>query len=670
MTENGINTYTTERLKAVIMVGRPDFGRCSIATRLNRALWPLAGKPVLQRLLEHISSQGIRKFVICGSEDLCQIRERLEIPLYMDVTFRQERLPRGSAGCIYDAANREEDDLIFVLPATMTSPPDLHKLMEEHRNHNSPITIFFNPPSESGQESANEAQIYICESGILEHIPEAGYCDLKEGLLPKLIRADIPVAAGDLSDHTGSYTNWNEYISAVGDFLVSVSSEQRILKGYSKHPEYPSVYIQNNVTIHPASRIAGPVIIGSNSVLGSDVVVCGPSLIESNVIVESESVLCECALWPNVRIKPGCSLQNCLIDTNRVVLKKTRASQKLFFTPDSFLWKLTNSFRRMKLSSLLPKSQTTVSFRNLISQESRTFSLIGFLLVLAALFVSYLKPTLIDLIDTWSRSDEYSSGMLVPLLAGYILWHRKKEWIDAPIKPMISAVILLLAAQGIRFFGLFYYYGTLDRYSLLLTVAALYLLILGLSSFKKFFTIWLFLFLMFPLPAQVEGIITMPLQNWATGSAVYFLETLGYNVIQEGNVININGTLVAVAEACNGLRMLTAFFVVSGFVVLLTKRNLWQKIVILISSVPIALLCNTLRLTVTSIAFTILDTELWEQRFHDFGGLAMMPLALFITMIELWFLSRLFFNDPEQAKSLIVYKKREDIPINSGFSGK
>ena len=87
--------------------------------------------------------------------------------------------------------------------------------------------------------------------------------------------------------------------------------------------------------------------------------------------------------------------------------------------------------------------------------------------------------------------------------------------------------------------------------------------------------------------------------------------------------------------------MLTAFFVVTGFVVLLSHRKLWEKCIILLSSVPIALVCNTIRLTCTSIAFLYLDTKEWEKAFHDYGGLAMMPLAIGITLFELWFLSKL-----------------------------
>ena len=131
---------------------------------------------------------------------------------------------------------------------------------------------------------------------------------------------------------------------------------------------------------------------------------------------------------------------------------------------------------------------------------------------------------------------------------------------------------------------------------------------------------------------------------------------MGYELLQEGNVIHIGDSTVAVAEACNGLRMITAFIVISGLVVLLVKREWWEKLIILFSSLPIALLCNTIRLAITAICFTILEGEQWEKIFHDFGGYAMMPLALAAIIAELWLLAKLTIP-PETKKDIIITRQ-------------
>jgi exosortase len=213
--------------------------------------------------------------------------------------------------------------------------------------------------------------------------------------------------------------------------------------------------------------------------------------------------------------------------------------------------------------------------------------------------------------------------------------------------------LALLFAVILRLFGLFFLYGSAERLSIVLSIAAIVLFILGWKFFKKTATVLLFLCLMLPWPHRVQSAVALPLQQWSTSSAAFCLETMGYDVVKEGNVIHIGQTSVAVAEACNGLRMITAFFVISALVVLLVKRQWWEKLVVLASSLPIALLCNTIRLTITAMAFTVLKGDYWEKIFHDFGGYAMMPLALAAVIGEFWLLGRLTVM-PNEKNAVII----------------
>jgi exosortase len=216
------------------------------------------------------------------------------------------------------------------------------------------------------------------------------------------------------------------------------------------------------------------------------------------------------------------------------------------------------------------------------------------------------------------------------------------------MRPSLWGLFAFVAAQGIRWFGLFFMYGSVERLSIILSVAALVLLLFGWQFFRKISTVLLFLCLMLPWPYRIQAAVAMPLQHWATSSAVFCLEMIGYEVVREGNVIHIGQASVAVAEACNGLRMITAFFVISGLVVLLIKRELWEKLLIFASGLPIALFCNTVRLTITAIAFTMLSGEYWEKIFHDFGGYAMMPLALGMIVLEFWLLTKITATPSEK----------------------
>jgi exosortase/archaeosortase family protein len=102
--------------------------------------------------------------------------------------------------------------------------------------------------------------------------------------------------------------------------------------------------------------------------------------------------------------------------------------------------------------------------------------------------------------------------------------------------------------------------------------------------------------------------------------------------------------------------MVTAFFVISGLVALLVKRTWWEKLIVFASSLPVALLCNTTRLAITALAFTVVSGEYWEKVFHDFGGYAMMPLALAAVVAELWILAKLT-TPPKEEETIVITRQ-------------
>jgi exosortase len=286
----------------------------------------------------------------------------------------------------------------------------------------------------------------------------------------------------------------------------------------------------------------------------------------------------------------------------------------------------------------------------------------GGVLVLAAFLWSYW-PTFADLLAAWRRSDEYSSGLLVPFLAAYVLWLRRQDLRSTLVRPALFLGLgAFLFAQAVRGIGLEYFYSSAERLSVVLSLAALVLLVLGWKYLERVVTVLLFLCLMLPWPNRIQSAITLPLQRWSTTSAVFCLELIGYQIRQDGNVIHLGDASVAVAEACNGLRMITAFFVISGLVVLLVKRPWWEKLVILASSLPIAFLCNTLRLATTAVFFTFIKGQTWEQRFHDWGGYAMMPLALALVVGQLWLLARLTTPPTELEPAIISRRHPQHVP--------
>ena len=668
MTEAMLHKQTVQTIKAVILVGPRDFGRCPVASRLHRALWPVVDKPVLQRLIEDISGQGVNKFVVCCDGDSGQIRRSLAISDSIEIQFLDESLPRGTGGCVLDAARTGSDELLFVFGASMFTPPDICEMADIHRRAGADMTIMFSRGFENNGMTGEVAVGYICEHSILEHIPQAGYCDIKEGLIPELVQAGKTIHAAKMPACIGSFRSWRDYLAGTGDFLEKVCTGRITLPGYEQR-DSQDVWIAPDAKVDSSARIFGPVIIAEGATISEDVVIFGPTIIGRNAVVGKGTLVADSVLWDRSQVGIDCEIRRCLLSYDAVVRDGKQVEDKLVIRKKALLAdrspKVSNLINKEvgRLESFLQPALGRIKERlpdyvQTGQFQKQALMWLGAAILLLTVIWIYWKPTIAELWTIWLRSDEYSSGMLVPLIAAYIVWLRRKDIMACPIRPSLWGLFALVGAQALRFFGLFFMYGSAERMSLVLTIAALALLLFGWKLFWKISSVLAFLFLMLPLPNRVQMAVALPLQEWATSSAVFCLETLGYEVIREGNIINLNGTMVAVVEACNGLRMLTAFFVISGLVVLLVQRRWWEKLTILASAVPIGLICNTLRLTVTAIAFTKIDSQCWEGAFHDYGGLAMMPLALGIVVFELWLLSNLTTESKKKNRQTLIHVAR------------
>ena len=260
--------------------------------------------------------------------------------------------------------------------------------------------------------------------------------------------------------------------------------------------------------------------------------------------------------------------------------------------------------------------------------------------------------TITDLFREWQSNEDYSAGQLVPLVAAFLIWRERKTLAQCVLRPAwLAGGILLILALAARVHGLRAMYESAERYSFVLAVVALVLMVAGWQVFRRLIWVLLILFLMVPLPGRIHNEISGPLQRLASSGSVFLLEAFGVRVSQQGNVVMLDGRIpMAVAEACSGLRMLTAFVVVAAFIAYMVRRPRWQKAVLFASSIPVAVICNILRLTVTAVLFMLASSEVAEKFFHDFAGLVMMPAAVLLMFGELWLMDILTVSESDSPR--------------------
>jgi exosortase len=254
----------------------------------------------------------------------------------------------------------------------------------------------------------------------------------------------------------------------------------------------------------------------------------------------------------------------------------------------------------------------------------------------AALLVIAYFPTLKLLVQQWSTDEDVGHGFFVPLVAGYIAWQRRDQllsigWKPSPRERMFGALVML---WGI----LQSYIGTLgaelflQRTALLVTLVGLLVLLGGVRLVKALAFPLLLLPFMIPFPAVVYNQITFPLQLFASSTAETVLGVLGIPVLRDGNVLELASQKLNVAEACSGIRSLLSLSFLSLVYAYFFDKKVWMRWALLIGTVPIAILANAGRVTITGI-LSERDPDLAHGFFHSLEGWIIFFIAFVMLLV-------------------------------------
>ncbi len=275
------------------------------------------------------------------------------------------------------------------------------------------------------------------------------------------------------------------------------------------------------------------------------------------------------------------------------------------------------------------------------SQRTPLIMLGGLVALLVAAYWDMLTLTS----AAWS-DDLYSHGWIVPLFATGLLWMRWKPFqANVPTKERWLGLLILGLGLGVRLFAAEYTIMPIDRLSFIVALFGAFMLVGGFHTVRWAWPALVFLMFMFPLPTALEVNVLNRLQRMATIASTFVLQTLGIAAFRDGSLITIPGMdqPLNVAEACAGLRMATIFGALAVAMVFIIDRPWWDKLVILLSAIPIALIVNIARITVTAVLTKWVGQGNYavEKICHDYAGyVIMMPLALVLLWIELQILER------------------------------
>jgi exosortase len=235
-------------------------------------------------------------------------------------------------------------------------------------------------------------------------------------------------------------------------------------------------------------------------------------------------------------------------------------------------------------------------------------------------------PSWADIFTFAARDEEASHIFLVPIVAAWMAWVRQARIrYCAPRGQFIGPIIVALG-------WIMYAYGynrgvqAAWHFGAVVTVLGCALSVLGKNVLIRFLPAFAVLAFLVPIPGSIRQQISNPLQTATAAGTQALLETIGVPLERSGNVLSINGTDVAVAEACNGMRMVFALILVSYAFAFSLPLRISVRVIVLLASPLAAIGCNILRLMPTVWLYGYASDRIADT-FHDASGWLMLPIA-------------------------------------------
>ncbi|CAN5601894.1 exosortase [soil metagenome] len=283
-------------------------------------------------------------------------------------------------------------------------------------------------------------------------------------------------------------------------------------------------------------------------------------------------------------------------------------------------------------------------------------------LLLAAVLFAFHVP-LADMYREWSTKADYSHGFFVAPFALYLLWTRREmmprmaEWPDnRGLIPILIGCALSWSASRYN-----YVQELMQGVGLILALTGVTMVLFSRYSLRWAWPGLLFLIFMFKMPDRFEIAFAFKLRQIATLASNYILQTIGYPSFvagQQGTVLTVGELRLGVEWACSGLSMVLTFVAVAAAFAILIQRPKLDRILILLSALPIAIGANILRITVTALVYSAGWKRLGDLIIHDLAGWLMMPLALVFIWLELKLLDWLFtIPEPPERDDLLKLAK-------------
>jgi exosortase D (VPLPA-CTERM-specific) len=241
----------------------------------------------------------------------------------------------------------------------------------------------------------------------------------------------------------------------------------------------------------------------------------------------------------------------------------------------------------------------------------------------------------------WIDVPEYSHGLLIPPVAAFLMWQQKDRLERMEFLGSWWGVAVVLLGGLFLLLGQVSAIYSIVQYAYLVTLCGMVLSFTGAKPFRLLAMPFLILLFMVPLPQFVFANISLRLQLLSSEIGVFVIRLFDISVLREGNIIDLGGYKLEVAEACDGLRYLFPLMTIAFLMSYFYRGAVWKRVFLFLSSIPITVLMNSLRIGTIGVMVEHWGIGMAEGFLHEFQGWAVFMASAGLMIGEIALLTRL-----------------------------
>jgi len=294
-------------MKAVMLAGDFGYAQHRLAAAVPRGLWPVFDRPAASHLVDQLRALGCEDVGVCANGTCSLFAEALDgcVRDAAALALVEDQLPRGAAGCVADVADKLGRDRFIVMLWNTRLPG----ILTRHIQRSADLTVVVTTNPSDG--SLKPAGIYIFDPCVLDFIQPTSYQDIKEQVLPAMVKAGRRVEAFVLPEGHCAWHDTSTYLDALGraltcpeHFGLSLAPMQEVA---------PSVHVAPNAEVSGSARIYGPAAVLGGASIQPGAVIVGPVVVGPGSRVGRSAVVTESVLWSDATIENDCFVSHSVI---------------------------------------------------------------------------------------------------------------------------------------------------------------------------------------------------------------------------------------------------------------------------------------------------------------------------------------------------------------------